>query len=902
MSRHRDAGLFGALALGMAAGIVLVACDSDNLFGPTGGPVEGPGVVGAPSAQITTPGANTAQPVGDSLLVKVRVSDQGGVRSVTLRGVALRGDPTLGTDTVVPKFTPKTVTFPDSLAPTDTLVQRFLQPAADQEREDVFVVAEVVDLDGEESTDTVGIVLGGPRVRIVNVEEGTAFPAGQRVPVRIQAFDPDGIQLVRLSAQGAFSATIDTTFASPLTEAFEVNLLVSVPDAARGEFTLQARARSVRDLEGESTVVTVEAIEPSVADSVAPEVKVALSADERLERTDSLIVRITARDNTGGRGLEVVGYTARAHSPRRGTTVLRSDSVVFDPTRAGEAIEEFSFAPFNVDSTFNPDTLEFSVTAFAVDGVGNCGAGVSEAEFSRLACSTVDSDGGTFRVASTSDGKRITAVVVAGRTVRLPEGGLIADAVVDPELDARPLLVLSNFDRDRLEIFDLREESFRTAVLVGSEPWGLEYSRTDPDSLLVANSGGTNISRVYMGTTPDDPGRQEDVGSRILTPNTVLFEISEQVSETGRVTLSGEFFDFSDRPQFVAQDASGRVVYSTKPSGSAPDGTFRLVESDPAWERPEVRLFFEYGEVDASENIVALARIDSLAVITGGAQNAQGSDGLVLFDHRPGFPDDIISTPPLTRDSAIALMSGDPNSDVFAVPGTWDLESIGLSDTTFVSASGNGTFVAFGEGATAPTGRVMLFEAATTRISGVVSVVDLVGNASERVFGVDMNEDGTLGVARGSQAYFFTNDLRLQGFADLPPGGAGATLHPLHEDGPVDTNPNTRLAFVGTGDHAIDIIDTVHFFRAGRVFLRDVVVGPLRASLPFASDNTGLSCGDRTPSGAIRIYADADGQVINTTNDDRCVVLKLYGVTSAGGVVVVDVTKADATRDHPARQ
>lgn len=902
MSRHRHAGLFGALALGMAAGIVLVACDGDNLFGPTGGPGEGPGVVGAPSAQITTPGTNTAQPVGDSLLVKVQVTDRGGIRSVTLRGVALRGEPTLGTDTVVTKFTPKTVSFPDSLAPTDTLVQRFLQPAEDQEREDVFVVAEVVDVDGEESTDTVGIVLGGPRVQIANVEEGDAFAAGQEMAPEIRVFDPDGITAVELVASGAFSATVDTVFGVPVSEETTFTLALAVPSGARGEFTIQARARSTRDLQGESEPVTVEAIAPTVSDSIAPEVKLEITASARMERTDSVEVRVTGRDDTGGRGVRVLGYTVRAHSPIRGTTVIRSDSVTFDPARSGEVARTLRFAPFNDDPTFNPDTLVFSITGWAVDGGGNCGAGVSAEEFQRLTCTGVSAGAQTFHGAQGTQGQAVTTAVVSGRTVLLPTGGFIADAAIDPELGSRPLMVLSNFEQDRLEIFDLVEEEFEQAVLVGSEPWGLAYSRTNTDSVFVANSGGTNISQVYMGTTDDDPSRREYVPGRILTPNTNLFEVDETVSESGRVVLSGIFHDFSDRPQFLAQDASGRVVYSTKPTGSAPNGTIRLVESQPGWNRPEVRLFFEHGEIEEADTRVAIAGIDSLVIVVGGAQNATGSDGLVLYDHEPGFPNNTVQSPPLTRDSAIAVMESDPASDIFAVPGTWNVESIGLSDTTFVSASGDGEFVAFGEGATAPTGRVMLFESATTRISDVVSVVDLVGNAAERVFGVDLNADGSLGVARGAQAYFFSNDLRLQGVADLPQGGAGAALHPLHDQGPVSTNPNTRLAFIGTGDGTVDIIDTVHFFRTGRVFIRDVVVGPLRTSLPFVQDNAGLSCGDRTASGAIRLYADANGQVINTNNDDECVVAKVFGVTSAGGVVVVDVTKADATRDHPARQ
>jgi hypothetical protein len=43
----------------------------------------------------------------------------------------------------------------------------------------------------------------------------------------------------------------------------------------------------------------------------------------------------------------------------------------------------------------------------------------------------------------------------------------------------------------------------------------------------------------------------------------------------------------------------------------------------------------------------------------------------------------------------------------------------------------------------------------------------------------------------------------------------------------------------------------------------------------------------------------ADGGAGGTK--DRCVVLKLYGTTDSGGVVVVDVRKNDVLRDHPSR-
>jgi hypothetical protein len=143
-------------------------------------------------------------------------------------------------------------------------------------------------------------------------------------------------------------------------------------------------------------------------------------------------------------------------------------------------------------------------------------------------------------------------------------------------------------------------------------------------------------------------------------------------------------------------------------------------------------------------------------------------------------------------------------------------------------------------------------------------------------------------------------------------------LHPLHAnarslDNPNGTyEPNTHIAFAGTGDRTIDIIDTFHFFRSGRIFIRDVISGPLRAVLPFPEDNAGRQCRSipvrdvyGNPVGnAVEIFADGDfarPHPPNGPTEDLCVVLKLFGVTDAGGVVVVDVLKSDILRNHPSR-
>ena len=181
--------------------------------------------------------------------------------------------------------------------------------------------------------------------------------------------------------------------------------------------------------------------------------------------------------------------------------------------------------------------------------------------------------------------------------------------------------------------------------------------------------------------------------------------------------------------------------------------------------------------------------------------------------------------------------------------GRFSVPNLGFSDTIFVTASGDGGWVLFGEGAVDPVGRLIMYEAGRDRISRVVEVADIMDNSSETVRGIGLNYDGTLGVARGIDAYFFTTDLRLQGKTTIPGGGAGAVLHPLHANAKSLTNfsggeyrPDTHLSLVGTGERTIDIVDTQRFRPVGRIFIRDIIQGPLRAVLPFPEDNVGLQC------------------------------------------------------------
>ena len=172
----------------------------------------------------------------------------------------------------------------------------------------------------------------------------------------------------------------------------------------------------------------------------------------------------------------------------------------------------------------------------------------------------------------------------------------------------------------------------------------------------------------------------------------------------------------------------------------------------------------------------------------------------------------------------------------------------------------------------------------------------------------------------GMSAYFFDTELQLNGRVELPGSGTGtgAALHPLHANQKTLENWRRRIpagyapGLRGNADGTIDIIDTFKFTRIGQITLRDVITGPLRAILPFPEDNEGLSCPtvpvtDKVgnPIGnAIQLYTGGEFTLpigAEGVTDDSCIVVRLFAITSADGVVVVPVRKSEILKYHPNR-
>lgn len=823
--KRRLAALLVASAAAGAAG-----CDGSNLFTPgTGGGGTGGGGTGGGSADAIPPSVVMQFPdslgssiaVGDSVYVKARASDNVRLDSVVFTGYAMRGDPNLGTQTRVERFVRKSVVLTGAVV-RDTVLQRYLVATSDRVSErGVYIVVTAFDSTGATGADTARVNLGGPRVSLLSpLPPDTSFRGGSQFQTHLQAVDSvDLIRSVRIRATGAFS--FDSTLTLPQPRAvLDTTITVPIPNV-QGTEALQLTAVSGSNLTGNSRPVTL-AITAPAPDTTAPRVTFDATIPARVEADDSFRVSVQATDETR---VDSVGVTVVAIV--RGATKLDTVAVLTRKVRATADSTQLALSAIPLTG-LDTLTLRLDVTAWARDPAGNCGASVSPNSQQAQPCALY-----AGAHVSTVPGKLYTTFVTRGLTVAPPNpGDVLADLLADGSR-----VYLSNFTRNRVEVLPLGGLAYAAPVRVGSQPWGLALGRSG-DSLYVANSGGTNISVIPL----TGPVLAEAQDKRIFTQNERLFSVAFS-TEIGEDVSSVTLFDYSDRPQFIAQASNGLLVYSTLPTASAADGTVRIF--DPRKTRSEIFT----GYVDrhtAGKAIVVNA--DSAFLVTG------SKDLMVCPRKRAGdtaTPPCIVGDPSEVSDSLETLRAQPANAsggkwdtrvDIFA-----DIQEVGLSDTTFVAASGDRNYIAVGEGARV-NARIPLFNAPAGGDSLVLvgDVRDLISNTAERVIGLGLNLDGSLGVARGSQAYYFSNTLRLQGVVASGSPTGGVAMHPGNAGYP---GGNFRLSFVSGIDAQgpyVDVIDNFNFFRVKRLYTRDPVVGALAVAPRAGLDAAAV---------ALRIYA-----------------------------------------------
>jgi hypothetical protein len=795
----------GALSVG-ALTVALAGCESTNLTTSSADRI-------VPTVTLSVDGVQGLPTKADSvnlrlpLNVTVNASDNASIQaivtSVVVDGSVLKAD-SVGNQNGA-----------NSVTRTSKVQLSGVRPG-----QSIIIRATAIDAGGNTASDEVTAVAFDPNIPKVSIlSPETAVISGGTYTFSVQAIDTLGIGKIgyRSTGPSALTRSDSSLFSVPLPKNDTVTFSFTVPSsiAVGTTFTVEPFAENRDALRGTSEALTVRVVAPG-ADAQTPLVFQTIPA--RMELGDSL--DLTARDPDGL--LKAIGFIVKD------STGLQVASVEMPITTPAQQIVRR--VEWNLPISLRGRGL--FVIGYAIDQANHKGYAVP--------------NGATIPVANDALAKRDPTVYAFGHTTAMPAGSLGADIAVDT---TRSRVYVSNINKNQLEAFNYSTTvSALSPVSVGAMPWGMAIDNSG-SFLLVANSGGTNISRVDLGNRVES--------GRIKTANAYLFDVGynkDELSGGYKYTPSAPI-DFSDRPQYIAQSASGALYYSTRPTREAQPGTLRRIDNflDPA---AEPRQIWQYGAVAKGHWVIINA--DDVDVIPG--QNGV-PDSIIVCDHPVGQDRSTSScvqdgTIPGAVDALRALGANVDHVKDLSVP------SLSLPDTNFVAVGADRRRVVFGEANTGGgAGRVMMVydpsgtAAYSEQYSAPIDVKDLTNNASDRVFGVAVNNNSTNVAVHGAETFFADTTLRLQGKFATFSSGAGVAFHPLNEDENT-ADLTARVAFVASGDASIQIVDSYSYRLRGRIPIRANLYGPLRAVLPSATErNAGVAVKlfGLTPEGLVMI-------------------------------------------------
>ncbi len=749
----------------LVAAVALGACSGDEVIDP-------------PFADTVKPRVTIAKgnPVADTLLaVTINAADNIGLKRVRL---LLAGGITAQYDTVMTSAVTSLTLAVNVKVPSNAPIG-------------ATVNARTVATDGAgnvSDTALVALTVGNlepPKAIITSPVANSPVVSGKALVLSLSGKARYKVRTIGYQISGAFNFRDSLSYSSPLRDSIAVLDTLTIPDSVRGAiinvtpFVTDSLNQRVL-----GSPVSYAVQSPANANTI-PVVRTGVNP--RVEVSDTIFV-----EATDPVGISTIGYEVRT---------LTGQLVVADSVSSTGAFS-------TLVRTFRS---RIPVTSFP--------APVTIAGFARNA-------NGRRDLARFGSGalRTDTVQVVAGYTNPLPGGGQVADALYVPRTDR---LYLTNIERNWLEVFNLADTTFRAPIAVGSRPWGIAaWPRNRDgvmgDTLLVANSGGTNIS--YVNLNAGATGREV---YRYPLPNIMVYSItSTRAANTDQVITQRTAYDFSDRPQFIASTCSGPLtagspcgdvvlVYSTTPTPgqSTPfpnQGTIR-------WEnlqKQSSHFFFEQA-MGQSQN-----RSDTLEIERFAASGV-GADSILLPARQL-----------ITR----------PDGSTFSYSIVARLDQLAFRDTTFVRNSGNFRRAVFGEGGPVLGSRAMTYDVTrgfeTTPplpvidrgVSRPFDVTDFISNTFARVQGVGINFDGELNAVKGDSTYLFDNSLRLQGILQSRSSGGGLDFHPLNT-GANSTPLRTRLAFVASSEPVVDVFDTYCYRKIASIPIRDPIVGPVRATV-----------------------------------------------------------------------
>ena len=673
----------------------------------------------------------------------------------------------------------------------------------------VTITAQAIDGAGNTSgVDTLIMATGNlppPEVRILSPFSGSSAVVGKSILVTVMGKAATKVVSLGLNSTGPVIRADSALFSSPLLDSTTMQDTIAIPaNATPGTLTITPFLRDSlgQRATGPSITINVQTAAQINSVPVVNQFCVGNSAFDnacghakRVEVTDT--VHVEADDPSG---IAQLGYEVRS-----------TPGGPIDDTQTFVSTGQLTFQPhtfkMNLRYTTFPTTAYIQMFAQNSNGVR---------AYAKLAS-------GVDRID--------TVTVVAGVTRPLPFGGQVADAIYHA---GRDRLYLTNIAKNQVEVFNLADSSFKAPVVVGSRPWGItvwprDRNGTAGDTLLVANSGGTQISYINLNTA----GSGSEV-FRYLLPNIIVYTITTTTSATSGLPIRVRTkYDFSDRPQFIGATciapsgscdagSGGEVVltYSTTPTVGQPspfadrNGTLRWenltrgVSPTGSLDRHTSHYFFEQaiGQDGARGDTLEIVRYD-----------ANGIDSTTLVP----FIDSVTLKSTVVR-----------------------IQQLGFRDTTFVRNSGNFRRSVFGEGGSVVNSRAMMYDVdrgfdplywwIDKGVSPAADVTDFIANTSSRMQGVAINFDGSLSAIRADSTYLLNPSLRLMGVLGTTVSNAGLDFHPQNTG--LNSFPTTtRLAFAASSEPLIEIYDTNCYLKVGSIPIKDPIIGPIKAAYQLAS-------------------------------------------------------------------
>jgi len=766
---------FVVAAVAASVSFVIVACNDNTSIDPLRDRI--------PPTLSLTPRSGLADTV---IGFNTEAKDNLGLKNIHVQAVGAVG---------VVFDTTFTSTVTDIQLPFTLFASRTVPPGTP-----VTITAQAIDGAGNTSgVDTLIMATGNlppPQVAVLSPFSGSSAVVGKSILVTVMGKAATKVMSLGLNSTGPVVRNDSVLFASPLLDSTTMQDTIAIPaNAAPGTLTITPFLRDSlgQRAVGPSITINVQTAAQINSVPVVNQYCVGNSAYDnacghvrRVEVTDT--VHVEADDPSG---ISQLGYEVRS--------------------TPGGPIDDSSTFVSNGQLTFQPHTFtmklpytNFPTTAYIQVFARNSN-GVRA--YAKLAS-------GLDRID--------TVTVVAGVTRSLPFGGQVADALYHPGKDR---LYLTNITKNRVEVFNLTDSSFKAPVIVGSRPWGItawprDRNGTKGDTLLVANSGGTQISYVDLDAGASGSGLEV---FRYLLPNIIVATITTTTSATSGLPIRVRtVYDFSDRPQYIGatcHQAGGIcqdviLTYSTTPTPGQP-GPFSDLNGTLRWENltkgvtpaghsdsTTSHFFFEQAIGQAG------ARGDTLEIVR------RDADGVGTTTLVPAF-------------SALG-------STVVTA------QKLAFRDTTFVRNSGDFHRAVFGEGGSVVNSRAMMYDVergydptewwVDLGVSPPVDVSDFIANTSARMFGVAINFDGGLAAFRADSTYITNPALRLMGIFNTTASNAGLDFHPQNT-GANSFPLNTRLAFAASSEPLIEIYDTNCYLRVGTIPIRDPIIGPVTAAL-----------------------------------------------------------------------